>query len=203
MDQIDVDLKVANPAYNKVNYQLKKLREKISRKKAALYHLVEQNLDQPLEETSKNMVQQTRITQQLDELLVRESDLIQQRSALTCYVKIKDMPGEVRYNKLHQESKLFQNIIKMICYRAETSFATLLGQGYKKSIDEKRALAKNAIKTPINLLLDEKNKILHVEIYSQATPRDNKAVKQLCEKLNHTKTTYPGTNLTLNYKIAT
>lgn len=203
VDQIDGDFKVANPAYNKVNYQLKKLREKISRKKAAFYNLVEQNVGQPLEETSKNIVQQTRITLQLDELLVQENDLIQQRSALTCYVKIKDMPDEIRYNKLHHESKLFQNIIKMICYRAETSFATLLGQGYKKSINEKRALAKNVIKTPINLLVDDKNKILQVEIYSQATPRDNQAVKQLCEKLNQTQTIYPGTNLTLNYKIAT
>jgi hypothetical protein len=203
VDQINGDFKVANPAYNKINYQLKKLREKISRKKAALYNLVRQNVDQPLEETSKNVIQQTRITQQLDELLLQESTLTQQRSALTCYVKIKDMPYEIRYNKLHQESKFFQNITKMICYRAETSFATLLGQGYKKSINEKRAFAKSVIKTPINLLVDEENKILQVEMYSQATPRDNLAVKQLCEKLNQTQTIYPGTNLTLNYKFAT
>lgn len=203
VDQVDGNFKVANPAYNKVSYDLRKLREKISRKKAALYTLIEQNVKEPLDQTSKNSVQQTKITQQLDELLSEEKELIEKRSKLTCHLKIKDMPADTQYNKLHQESKHFQNIIKMICYRAETSFASLLGQGYKKTINEKRALTKSVINTPINLRADRQNKLLHIEIYSQATPRDNQAVKQLCEKLNETKTLYPGTDLTLNYNIAT
>ena len=38
-------------------------------------------------------------------------------------IKIEDM-GQNRYNQLHLESKLFRNVVKMICYRAETSLAT-------------------------------------------------------------------------------
>jgi hypothetical protein len=203
IDQIDGTFKVANPAYNKVAYELKKLREKIARKKAAIYNLVNKNLQEPLDQTSKHALQQTKLTEQLNELLQQEEKLIEKRSALTCHIKVKDMPNEVRYNKLHQESKHFQNIIKMICYRAETSFSTLLGHRYKKTLNEKRALAKSVINTPINLRVDHQNKKLHVEIYSQATPRDNQALIQLCEKLNETHTLYPGTNLTLIYNLAT
>lgn len=203
VDQIDGDFKVANPAYNKVAYALRKIREKISRKKGILYNLIEQNVKEPLDQTSKNSVQQNKATQQLDELLMQEEKLIEKRSTLTCYMKVKDMPVDIQYNKLHQESKHFQNIIKMICYRAETSFASLLGQGYKKTINEKRALAKTVINTPINIRTDYQNKLLHIELYSQATPRDNHAVKLICEKLNETQTPYPGTDLTLFYNIAT
>lgn len=203
IDQIDGEFKVANPAYNKVAYALKKQREKIARKKAAIYNQVEQNLEQPLEQTGKNTVQQTKLIEQLNELLKEEEKLIEKRSTLTCHIKVKDMPTDTRYNKLHQESKHFQNIIKMICYRAETSFSTMLAHRYKKTQHEKRAFAKSVINTPINLRVDHSNKKLHVEIYSQATPRDNQAVKQLCEKLNQTETLYPATNLTLHYTLAT
>ncbi len=36
------------------------------------------------------------------------------------------MPQEKRYNKLKTESKILMNVIKMICYRAESSVASLL-----------------------------------------------------------------------------
>lgn len=203
VDQVDGEFTVVNPAYNKLCYALKKLREKIARKKATIYNLIQANVDAPLDDASKNSLRQAKATEQLDVLLREEEKLIGDRSKLTCEIKVKDMPDEIRYNKLHQESKHFQNILKMICYRAETSFANLLGQGYKKTMNEKRAIAKSVINTPINLRVDYQNKVLHVELYSQATPRDNQAVKQLCEKLNETQTLYPGTDLTLNYNIAT
>jgi hypothetical protein len=43
------------------------------------------------------------------------------------------MPESTRYNKFEHESKLVRNIIKMICYRAETAFANQLVPRYKQS----------------------------------------------------------------------
>ena len=40
------------------------------------------------------------------------------------------MPEQNRYNKLKQESKMLMNIIKMICYRAETAVANELAAIY-------------------------------------------------------------------------
>ncbi|MDT9257694.1 MAG: hypothetical protein P5686_26410, partial [Limnospira sp. PMC 1254.20] len=70
--------------------------------------------------------------------------------------------GENRYNKLHTESKLFLNVIKMICYRAETSFANQLANHYTstKHINEKRSLAKSIIHTPCNMYVDQQNQTL-------------------------------------------
>ena len=132
----------------------------------------------------------------------QEGQLFDQRKKTPHRIKVEDM-GENRYNQLNLESKLFRNIIKMICYRAETSFATLLSSDYKKAVTEKRALAKNLIKTPVDIEVDTINKRLNVTLYSQTTPRYNKAVDKLCEVLNKSGTIFPGTNLCLYYKTTT
>ncbi len=58
----------------------------------------------------------------------------------------------------------------MICYRAETNFAMLLSIAYKKMVNEIRALTKSLINTNVNIIPDEKNKILTIELYSLSTP---------------------------------
>ena len=90
----------------------------------------------------------------------------------------------------------------MICYRAESAFATLLCTDYKRKEDEKRSLVKNLIKTRGNIIPDYKNKTLTIELYSLATPRDNKALQRVCELLNQTETIYPRTELKMIYKMS-
>ncbi len=118
-------------------------------------------------------------------------------------IAIKDMEEKIRYNKLDIESKLFQNIIKMICYRAETSFSIILSTNYKKKTNEMRALTKSLIKTKADVIPNYQNNTLTIALYSLASPRDNKAAEEICETLNQTETVFPGTNLRLIYKIAT
>ena len=91
----------------------------------------------------------------------------------------------------------------MICYCVETSFVNLLSFYFSKNINEKRMLAKSIIKSNINLLPNYENNTLTVEIYFLATPRENKAVKEICAILNQQNETYPDTNLKLIYKMAT
>ena len=42
---------------------------------------------------------------------------------------------------------------------------------------------------------------LHVTVNPLASPRRTRAVASLCKHLNDTKTTYPGTNLTLHHNV--
>ena len=113
------------------------------------------------------------------------------------------MEEDVRYNKLDIESKLLQNVIKMICYRAETNFTLLISADYKKKLNEMRALVKSIINTKANIMPDYKNKTLTVELYSLSNPRDNKAVTNILVLLNDSRTLFPGTDLRLIYKFAT
>lgn len=197
--QIDNTFEVVNPAHNKLDYKLKKTREKIARRKAGLYLLVVENVASDLEQTPAILRKKEKIQTELEGLLIEETQLLELRTQTPKRIKVGDMQHN-RYSQLDMESKLFRNIIKMICYRAETSFAALLCQDYKKAFNEKRALAKSVINTLCDLKPDYENKTLEVKLYSQATPRDNAAVEKICHKLNAFNTKFPGTPLTLVYK---
>jgi hypothetical protein len=203
VEQIDNDFVVVNPEYNNIAYHLKKIREKISRRRAALYKLQEDNVSDGLDSTPKYLKKQMEAKQELIEFIEKEGQLLDTRKLTPYKIKVGDMPDNVRYNKLNIESKRFQNIIKIICYRAETSFANLLSAGYKKSINEKRALVKSIINTHADIIPDYKNNKLSIKLYSQSSPRMNGAIKKICSMLNETKTKYPGTNLIMKYNIAT
>lgn len=202
VDQIDSELEVVNPAHNKLDYQLKKLREKIARRKAQLYTLMEENIHSDLDQTPKMMKRQLQIEEELTGFQQQQQHLLEQQQQTSRKIKIEDM-GQKRYNQLHLESKLFRNIIKMVCYRAETSMAALLCAGLKKAGNEKRAIAKSVINTPVDLKVDYQKGVLQVILYTQATPRYNKLVEKLCRLLNENTTKFPGSDLKIYYQTAT
>lgn len=203
VEQIDGNFEVVNPEYNRLDYRLKKIREKISRRLARLYNLEHENINGKLDESGKSNARQVILEKEMEELKTQEQIMLDERNALSYKIKIKDMPEQSRYNRLHLESKHVQNIIKMICYRAETSFANLISPYYSRCIDEKRMLAKSIIKTNINLIPDYENNTLTVELYSLSTPKENIVAKQMCDILNKQNAVYPDTNLRLHYKMAT
>lgn len=202
-NEINKDFKVVNPTYRKLTYQIKKTAEKISRRKAKLFDLINQNIKEDVDKTPENINKQSQLTEEIETLENQQEDLSLQRKEHPYKITIAEMQEEIRYNKLDIESKLLQNIIKMICYRAETSFSILLAVDYKKKTNEMRALTKSLINTKANIIPDYAKQTLTVQLYSLSCPRDNKAAKQICETLNQSQTKFPGTELVLIYEIAT
>ena len=203
VNEINDAIKVVNPLHRKLSYKLKTTRGKIARRKARLYELIHENLNDAPNKIEDNLKKQSKAKEELKQFETDEEDLLKQRKEHSYKITIKEMEQEVRYNKLDIESKLFQNIIKMICYRAETSFSILLAVSYKKKTNEMRALTKSLIKTKANIIPDYKNGTLTIELYSLSNPRDNKAAQEICQTLNDSETKFPGTNLKLIYKFAT
>jgi len=203
VEQIDKGFVVNNPEYNNITYKIGKLREKISRRKAVLYELMENNLKDDLDKANEYLKKQIKVREELEELETQEKEWLVKRSKVPSQMKIDDMPDNIKYCKLNTESKRFQNIIKMICYRAETSCANLLSPDYKKSTNEKRALVKSIMRSHADIIPDYLNNQLTISIYSQANPRMNHAIEKVIRLLNESETKYPGTDLVLFYKIAT
>jgi hypothetical protein len=202
VEQIDETFQVVNPTHRKLTHQLQKTREKIQRRNAHLFLLKEESANTSLDKTASQTAKQQKVQAELDEFRKEESDLLKQRQAIPYKTTIRDI-GDNKYNKLHTESKLFLNVIKMICYRAETSLANLLATDYKKHINEKRMLVKSLINTPCDLFVDHSNNTLNVNLYSLATPRDNLAISKICTLINESNCIYPGTNLRLVYNSTT
>lgn len=201
INQLDDELEVRNPKYSKLTDELKKIREKITRRQAQLFLLTEQSAKAAVDGQEPLAKKQAQITEQVEELQKQVQRLLDERKQQPVKIKIGQMPEHSRYNKLDSEAKLFQNIIKMICYRAETAFTQLLSSAFRKKDNEMRMFAKQVIQTKGDITPDYQNQTLTVELYSLATPRDNKEIAKICDLLNDTQTLYPGTKLRLVYKI--
>jgi hypothetical protein len=204
VDELNKNIKVVNREYSNLTYQLKKVREKISRRQSKLYLLEEESTKTGLEEQSaQNITKQQELIEELTSLREEEKRLVNERKKHPYKIPVGKMNEDQRYNKLKTESRHLQNIIKMICYRAETSMANVVGSEYKKSKNEIRALIKSLIFTQADIDPDYESKTLTVTLYSLSTQRDNKAVANLCNLLNETETHYPGTDLKLIFKNTT
>jgi len=126
--------------------------------------------------------------------------LLAERQQTPARVTLKEMPQNRRYNKLKTESKLFLNLITMICYRAETALAEQLTPFFAKAVEEKRMLVKQISNTAADIIPDDINQTITIRLYSLSTPRSNLAADALCEILNHTETVFTGTNSILIFK---
>lgn len=197
IEMLDENKLVVNPAYSRLYQQRKKLIEKCRRLEAQLLEAMENNIDQSLNESKKWIQKQAALREKTEELQIQIKEKVEVLSQTPAKIKLADMAEGMRYNRLKTESKIFMNSIKMIAYRAETSLFNLIRPFYKNDEMDGRQIIQTILSSNANLQPDYPNNILNVTIHSQATPRANKALKQLCEELNQTETIYPMTNLKL------
>jgi hypothetical protein len=204
VDVLNGELKVVNLEYSNIVYKIKKEREKLQRRKANLYgHDLKNPLELDEKEPQKWIKKRLEMIEEVQLIEKQIENLVKKRKETPCKIPIAQMPEARRYNRLNHESQMLQNVIKMICYRAETALANLIAPHYKRANQEIRALIKSVIRTPINMEVDREKRELKINLYSLANQRSNEAISKICETLNETNTIYPGTNLKLIYKIAT
>jgi hypothetical protein len=78
--------------------------------------------------------------------------------------------------------------------------ADLLTPYYQRSADEIRVPVKSIIFAKADLYPDYKAKILTIRVNKLSTPRDNKAVMEICQTLNDYQLAFPFTNLRFFFK---
>jgi hypothetical protein len=201
-ETIDPKKLVVNPEYRQVNHKLKKLREKMRRLESKFYPLVQQAMDEPLDALPEITNKQIEYKLLLDQHRKEEKQLLDKRSKLQPKITLAQMPDQKRYNKLKTESKLLMNVIKMICYRAESSVASLVSSYLSRAVDEKRMLVKQIIACNADIKPNYMENTLTITLHSLSANRFNMAANKLAELLNDTQTIFPGTNLRLIFKSA-
>ncbi len=200
-EPVDPEKEIVNPEYRKLSHQLKKLREKIRRVEARAYPLLQLAIDQPIDELPAISRKQAEYKEKTGELRKQEDMLLLQRSQVKPRLKVIQMPEQKRYNKLKTESKLLMNVLRMICYRAESAVAEYIAPYLARDEDEKRMVVKQIIQSNADLSPDYINKTLTVKLHSLSANRFNKAASELAKLLNQTETIFPGTDLRMIYKI--
>jgi len=201
IEPVDPEKEIVNPQYRKLTHQLKKLREKIQRLEARFFPLIQLAIDQPLDNLPLITSKQMEYKEKIDFFKNQEMELLNQRSRLKPRLKVCQMPQQERYNKLKTESKLLMNVIRMICYRAESSVAQWIAPYLAKAENEKRMVVKQIIQSNADLNPDYDKKFLKVTLHSLSAARFNHAAAELASLLNQTETTFPGTNLKMIFEI--
>ena len=165
------------------------------------FPLIQLAIDQPLDNLPLITNKQMEYKEKIDFFKNQEMELINQRSRLKPRLKVCQMPQQERYNKLKTESKLLMNVIRMICYRAESSVAEWIAPYLAKAENEKRMVVKQIIQSNADLNPDYELKSLKVTLHSLAAARYNHAAYELANLLNQTETTFPGTDLKMIFEI--
>ncbi len=202
VETIDMEKVVVNPQYRKLTHLLKKLREKKQRVEAKFYPLIEQAIDNSIDNIPTITDKQMQYKQQIDQLAMQENELIKARKKHQPKIKLAHMPNEKRYNKLKTESKILMNVIKMICYRAESAVASLLAPYLANADNEKRMVVKQIIRSNADLIPDYQKQILTVRLYSLSAKRYNSAAQEITKLLNETETIFPGTQLKMIFSTS-
>jgi len=201
VETIDENKEVVNPPHRVIKYRIKKAKEKMKRLEAQFYPLLEQAIDTPVQQMPALTNKQKTVKENIDAYAEQIRNLQTQAKDIPARIKLKDMPQAGRYNKLKTESKMLMNIIKMICYRAETAVANLAAPYLAKDADEKRKFIQQIIDSPVDMNPDQQQKTLTLTLYSLSANRYNTALMELIQLMNQTETIFPGTDLRLIFKM--
>jgi hypothetical protein len=191
---------VVNPAWRKLDSQI--------RSKAGQHHRLAAQFGALAlsEDPSESELQrfQQRKAQLKEEIQARNLDLDklkQLRKETARHIPVKSLPEEDRFTRLRTERKHFIDTLKMIAYRAESSMASLLREQLARGEDDARALLRQIFQTDADLSPDLTTGTLTVRLHHLTQTAHDQAIKKLLADLNATQTVFPGTNLTLIFKL--
>jgi hypothetical protein len=200
LEPVDETTRVVNPAWRRLDGEVRKRVAAQHRRKARLYQLeLAGELDTAKAEHYMDQAEtlRTAIEQEDTEIAQKKK----QRKEAGKHIEASELPEEEKWLKLATRSKHFLDTIKIIAYRAETAMARIVREKLNlHHQDEARALIRDICTTEANLIPDQQAKTLSVELHSLATPKANAIVAHLCAELNETETIYPGTDLRMIFK---
>jgi hypothetical protein len=193
-------ISVVNPAWRKLDSQIRSKAGQRHRMAAQFGALALS--EDPTESQVHSFQQRKGNLQEEIQVLDLEIDKIkQQRKQTEHHVAVNSLPEEDRFTRLRTERKHFIDVLKMIAYRAESSMASLLRESMARGGGDARALLRQIFQTEADLSPDMATKTLTVRLHHLTQATHDKSIKLLLAHLNATQTLFPGTHLTLVFKL--
>ena len=193
-------IKTVNPAWRRLDTQIRALSEK-RRRQLALFGALELP-DLAEKEVDDYQRKKGKLQEAIEALDHQLQQLKTQRKQTPHHIPVKDLPESDHFSRLLTERKHFIDTIKLIAYRAETNMASLLLDKLRRA-DDGRALLRQIYDTEADLVPDLENKTLTVRLHHLTQAAHDEAVRHLCEQLNATATVFPDTELRLVYQLGT
>jgi len=137
------------------------------------------------------------------ELRIRQAlenikELEQKRDTIPSRVPIQQLTnGDVI--KLDVERKHISDLFKMVAFQAESDLVRLVAPHYRRAEQEGRSLIRSALAADGQLDITQDQ--LRVSLQPLSSPHKTHALAALCDRLNDTRTCFPGTNLRLTFDV--
>lgn len=199
VERTDETKKVVNPAYRKIEGQIKSKGGKLGRKVREFGEMTLAPAPKP-EEIEAYEREKGELIEQIDFLKKDLAELKEKRKETPKHLPLADLPEEDRFLQLASTRKHFVDTIKMIAYRAETAMASIVRELMARR-DDARALLREIYTTEADIIPDEDTQTLTIRLHHLTNPLSDKAAQHLAAHLNETETIYPGTNLRLRYEL--
>ena len=198
-EEIPDTTKVVNPAYRRLDGQVRSLQGRFNRKLAAFSAM---NLKGEIEPKKVAAFEQQKaaLQEQIEGMTKELEELKSQRKAVKHHITLAELPEEQRFKQLSTQSKHLIDTIKMVAYRAESAMAQMAREKMRRE-DDARRLLRALYTTEADLLPDENAATLTVRVHHQANRCADEVIAHLCNELNQTETIFPGTNLRLVYEM--
>jgi hypothetical protein len=130
--------------------------------------------------------------------LKRITELKRKRAAIPARVPVcKARPDEVI--KLSVERQHLTNLLKMVAFQAESELVKSMASLYRRSENEGRTLIQNVLDQAGDIHVSGSE--LLVSIDPMSSPHRTQALRDLCEKLNATKSTFPGSTMRMRFEV--
>jgi predicted nucleic acid-binding Zn-ribbon protein len=188
-EEIPDTTKVVNPAYRRLDGQVRSLRGHLTRKLAAFSAM---NLNGEIEPKKVAAFEQQKaaLQERIEGLTKELEELKTQRKAVKHHISIAELPEEQRFKQLSTQSKHLIDTIKMVAYRAETAMAQMAREKMRRE-DDARSLLRALYSTEADLVPDQNAGTLTVRVHHQANRCADEVIAHLCHELNQTETIFP------------
>ncbi|MGD8607963.1 MAG: hypothetical protein PVH21_11760 [Myxococcales bacterium] len=121
-----------------------------------------------------------------------------ERRGASCRVEVRDV-SDGAVVKLATERKHLINLLKMVAYQAESDLLALLRPHYARADQEGRTLLHELFAAPGGIRVSDSE--LHITLAPLSSPDRTRAVEALCDLLDQTATTFPGTRLRVRFAV--
>jgi transposase len=140
----------------------------------------------------------SRLGKKLRAARARLARLVAKRRQIPQRVEIRDL-SEGAVVKLATERKHLTDLIKMVAYQAESDLLALLQPHYARAEQEGRTLLHEIFAIAGDIRVGDSE--LHITLAPLSSPHRTRAAKALCEILDQTATTFPGSPLRLRFTV--
>jgi hypothetical protein len=193
-------ISVVNPQWRKLDSQIRSQTGKRHRL-AAQFGALALSEDPAESELDRFQQRQGQLREEIQARDLEIDKLKVIRKSTPHHVAVKELPEEDRFTRLRTERKHFIDTLKMAAYRAEASMASLLREHMARGGDDARALLRQIFQTDADLTPDLAASVLTVKLHHLTQAAHDQAIEKLLEDLNATQTVFPGTKLTMVFKL--